>query len=205
MSLMLSAYAGAATLAAPALRAMLAWRLRRGREIAARLPERWGADPTPRPPGRLVWLHASSVGEAVSVLPVLAALADAGVEALITTGTVTSAGLLAQRLPALAAGGSGAPPVRAARRAGLGGALPRPLAARRGGLRGKRDLAQPDRRLPPPRRADDAGERPAVRRAARPAGAVRPGSPPSCSAPSPARSRSPKPTPPASARSAPGW
>jgi 3-deoxy-D-manno-octulosonic-acid transferase len=100
---MLPLYAGAAAVGAPALRLMLAWRLRRGREIAARLPERWGVDPTPRPPGRLVWLHASSVGEAVSVLPVLAAVADAGAEALITTGTVTSADLLARWLPTLAA------------------------------------------------------------------------------------------------------
>ena len=86
----------AATMAAPALRLMLARRVGRGKEIAARLPERWGVDPAPRPPGRLVWLHAASVGEAVSVLPVLEHLRE--VTVLFTTGTVTSARLLAGRL-----------------------------------------------------------------------------------------------------------
>jgi len=93
-------YAGATTLAAPALRLMLRRRVARGKEVAARLGEREGIDPTPRPPGRLLWLHAASVGESVSMLPVLAAL-PAGLHVLMTTGTVTSAELLARRLPEL--------------------------------------------------------------------------------------------------------
>lgn len=96
----------AATLAAPALRVMLRRRAARGKEVAARLPERRGIDATPRPPGRLLWLHAASVGEAVSVLPVLSALAEhaAAPHVLLTTGTVTSAALLARRLPELGLG-----------------------------------------------------------------------------------------------------
>ena len=70
-------WAAAATAAAPALRLLLWRRLRRGKEIAGRLAERRGIDPTPRPPGRLLWLHAASVGETVSILPVLAALTAA--------------------------------------------------------------------------------------------------------------------------------
>lgn len=101
MPLTLSLYAAATSWAAPFLRRMLRRRLASGREIAARLPERYGLDPTPRPEGRLIWLHAASVGETVSVLPVLSALAAAGAEVLMTTGTVTSAGLLARRLPEL--------------------------------------------------------------------------------------------------------
>lgn len=93
-------YAGLTGLAAPALRVMLRRRAARGKEIAARLAEREGIDPTPRPPGPLLWLHAASVGESVSLLPVLAAL-PAGLSVLLTTGTVTSADLLARRLPAL--------------------------------------------------------------------------------------------------------
>jgi 3-deoxy-D-manno-octulosonic-acid transferase len=91
---------GAATLAAPALRVMLQRRVGRGKELADRLPERYGIDATPRPPGRLVWLHAASVGETMSMLPVVAAL-QAAPEAslLVTTGTLTSARLLAQRCP----------------------------------------------------------------------------------------------------------
>lgn len=93
-------YAGATTLAAPLLRRMLRRRVARGKEIAARLGEREGRDPTPRPAGRLLWLHAASVGESVSLLPVLAAL-PASLSVLLTTGTVTSAELLARRLPAM--------------------------------------------------------------------------------------------------------
>lgn len=88
----------AATLLAPAIRLNLRNRAARGREIAARLPERRGIDPTPRPPGPLLWMHAASVGETISILPVLDALRD-GANVLLTTGTVTSQALLDQRLP----------------------------------------------------------------------------------------------------------
>jgi 3-deoxy-D-manno-octulosonic-acid transferase len=46
-------WAGATTVAAPALRVMLWLRLRRGKELAGRLAERRGIDATPRPAGRL--------------------------------------------------------------------------------------------------------------------------------------------------------
>jgi 3-deoxy-D-manno-octulosonic-acid transferase len=92
------AWAFAATLAAPALRVMLHRRVAAGKEIAARLAERTGRDPTPRPSGKLLWVHAASVGEAVSVLPVLTAL-PLDISILFTTGTVTSARLLQLRLP----------------------------------------------------------------------------------------------------------
>jgi 3-deoxy-D-manno-octulosonic-acid transferase len=83
---------------------MLRYRATRGKEIAARLTERRGIDPVPRPAGRLLWVHAASVGETMAVLPVLAALAELAPDAtmLLTTGTVTSAHLLEQRLPAMA-------------------------------------------------------------------------------------------------------
>jgi 3-deoxy-D-manno-octulosonic-acid transferase len=98
-------WAGAATLATPGLRLALRLRQRRGKEMPGRLAERRGIDQTRRPLGRLIWLHAASVGETMSVLPVLPALATAAPDAtiLLTTGTVTSAKLLSQRLePALA-------------------------------------------------------------------------------------------------------
>ncbi len=96
-------WAGATTVASPALRLLLRYRASRGKEIAARLAERRGIDPTIRPNGKLIWLHAASVGETVSVLPVLGALAEMAEDAtmLVTTGTVTSAGLLEQRLASM--------------------------------------------------------------------------------------------------------
>lgn len=82
---------------------MLRARQARGKELRGRLAERRGIDPSPRPPGRLIWLHAASVGETMAILPVLGELAKAAPTILLTTGTVTSARLLAQRLdPALA-------------------------------------------------------------------------------------------------------
>jgi 3-deoxy-D-manno-octulosonic-acid transferase len=99
-SLISGLWATAASAAAPALRCWLRLRLRRGKEIAGRLPERRGQERQPRPPGRLLWLHAASVGETVSILPVLTALAARApaLTLLVTTGTVTSAELLTSRM-----------------------------------------------------------------------------------------------------------
>ena len=93
-------WSSATTMAAPLLRLMICRRLATGKELRGRTGERFGIDPTPRPPGKLIWLHAASVGETVSILPVIAAL-PAECHVLLTTGTVTSAKLLARRLPEL--------------------------------------------------------------------------------------------------------
>jgi len=89
-----------ATALAPLVPLHLRRRAVRGKEIPARLSERQGFG-AERPPGHLFWLHAASVGETQSALPVLAAMAARApaLHFLVTTGTVTSAELLAQRLP----------------------------------------------------------------------------------------------------------
>jgi len=95
----LAAYRLATRALGPALPLLLALRMRRGKEDAARLAERCGIPSLDRPHGRLVWIHAASVGESLSVLTLIDRLIDAGLHVLITTGTVTSAHLMAQRLP----------------------------------------------------------------------------------------------------------
>ena len=93
------AYRAASDLAAPLLRRHLARRVLTGKEEASRLDERYGIASLPRPAGRLGWLHAASVGEMQSLLPLVEALGarEGDLHFLVTTGTVTSARLLARR------------------------------------------------------------------------------------------------------------
>jgi len=86
-------------LATPAVRLLLARRKRRGKEDPLRLAERLGQAGLARPGGRLAWIHAASVGEALSILPLVARLQALEMHVLVTTGTVTSARLMAERLP----------------------------------------------------------------------------------------------------------
>eukprot|EP01037_Dinobryon_pediforme_P009588 gene9588-9665_t len=77
----------------------LFWRYRRGKENWARMAERRGYASQPRPEGHLAWLHGASVGESLSLLPLIERLQLAGFHVLLTTGTVTSAALANKRLP----------------------------------------------------------------------------------------------------------
>lgn len=102
--LLLPLWSGITSIATPALRWALVRRARRGKEVLARLPERRGYASQPRPTGKLIWLHAASVGETISLFPLLRAL-PAEISVVFTTGTVTSATLAAERLPALGLAG----------------------------------------------------------------------------------------------------
>jgi 3-deoxy-D-manno-octulosonic-acid transferase len=87
--------------ASPLIYLYLLQRQRRGKEDRERFHERLGRAKLPRPDGPLIWLHAASVGEAQSVLTLIARLRAERphVRLLVTTGTVTSARLLRDRLP----------------------------------------------------------------------------------------------------------
>lgn len=100
----LALYALTGRIASPALNLYLKRRVKRGKEDAMRLGERWGHAGVTRPEGPLVWLHGASIGEMLSVLPLIERLVEEKVEGrairvLLTTGTLTSAELAAQRLP----------------------------------------------------------------------------------------------------------
>lgn len=73
----------------------------KGKEDKTRRHERFGIATLKRPPGRLVWLHAASVGEANSVLLLIEKIRTQfpALQILLTTGTVTSARLMRKRLP----------------------------------------------------------------------------------------------------------
>lgn len=94
-------YRGLTGLAGPAVRLYLDHRRRRGKEDPARRNERLGRPALSRPEGPLVWVHGASVGEANSaVILIEKLLAEApGAYVLLTTGTVTSAQIIAGRLP----------------------------------------------------------------------------------------------------------
>jgi 3-deoxy-D-manno-octulosonic-acid transferase len=86
--------------ASPFLPLLLRLRAARDKEDPARLPERQGYASRPRPPGTLVWIHGASVGESLATLPLVAGLLEKpDRHVLVTTGTVTSARLMAERLP----------------------------------------------------------------------------------------------------------
>jgi 3-deoxy-D-manno-octulosonic-acid transferase len=85
--------------ASPFARLVLRQRAGRGKEDWMRMNERLGSAGVPRPDGRLIWVHGASVGESLSALPLIGKLRE-DAQVLVTSGTVTSAALLGQRLPA---------------------------------------------------------------------------------------------------------
>jgi len=98
---LLGLYRGLTTAGLPLIQLLLRRRIARGKEDPARIEERRGVASLQRPEGPLLWIHAASIGEAQSVLVLIDRLTRErpALNILMTTGTVTSASLMGERLP----------------------------------------------------------------------------------------------------------
>jgi len=99
--LMLRTYQLLTRVVRPAAGLLLRRRVAKGKEIGERLGERFGKPGRTRPPGRLWWFHAASVGETNAILPLMHALRERypDIRFVLTTFTVTSARIASNRLP----------------------------------------------------------------------------------------------------------
>jgi len=84
----------------PLAPALIKRRLRLGKEDPARIGERRGLSRDARPHGPLVWIHGASVGEVLAAGALIERLRALDIRILLTSGTVTSAAIVAKRFPA---------------------------------------------------------------------------------------------------------
>ena len=75
-------------------------RISKGKEDRTRIAERYGTSDVERKKGKVIWFHAASIGESLSILPLLSKLnSDKSIDQIIlTTGTLTSANILKSKL-----------------------------------------------------------------------------------------------------------
>ena len=98
---MYPAYRFLTYLSAPILKIILQARLSKGKELPSRYLEKTSNIRKNRPEGALYWVHGASVGEAQSALILINKITETtpDIHILVTTGTVTSAELMAKKLP----------------------------------------------------------------------------------------------------------
>ena len=99
LPLILRFYRGLSRVATPLAGTLVKHRLKRDKEDEARVGERKGLSGTERPPGPLVWIHGASVGEVLAVAGLVERMRAMNIRILLTSGTVTSATIVARRFP----------------------------------------------------------------------------------------------------------
>ena len=84
----------------PLAPALIKRRLKQGKEDPARVGERRGLSRDTRPSGPMIWIHGASVGEVLAAAALIERLRELNLRILLTSGTVTSAAIVAKRFPA---------------------------------------------------------------------------------------------------------
>ncbi|MBY0462510.1 MAG: 3-deoxy-D-manno-octulosonic acid transferase [Alphaproteobacteria bacterium] len=84
----------------PFVKVLTSHRLKKGLEEKDRIRERYGIASVKRPRDPLIWIHAASVGETISLIPLIKSYKEnyPGHSILLTTTTVTAASIAKQRL-----------------------------------------------------------------------------------------------------------
>lgn len=95
----LRAYRRLSAALTPLAPVLIRQRLKNNKEDPARLDERRGISQIERPAGPLVWIHGASVGEVLAAAALIERLRALGMRILLTSGTVTSAEIIAKRFP----------------------------------------------------------------------------------------------------------
>jgi 3-deoxy-D-manno-octulosonic-acid transferase len=95
----LRVYRRLSSVAAPLAPALINRRLKLGKEDPARVGERRGVSADSRPNGPLIWIHGASVGEVLAAAALIERLRALNMHILMTSGTVTSAAIIAKRFP----------------------------------------------------------------------------------------------------------
>src|SRR5271170_5806330 len=95
----LRVYRRLSAVAMPLAPVLIKRRLKQGKEDPARVGERRGLSEDVRPHGPLVWIHGASVGEVLAAAALIEKLRALNIRILLTSGTVTSAAIVARRFP----------------------------------------------------------------------------------------------------------